>query len=1156
MTEIRDFFRQLDELQHATDEFQNVPADWLDQSADQLHERQAQLAQQIAMIQSLVERVNANYGSKFVAPVPPDSDPPEEIAQQALVYFGDDHNYSFLLRPAGGFAVRRVKEEDYVWFMTMAEAAKRQYSKLSRQMEQIYVSGKNSFRNKLNDYKRTAEKQLANTRPLGTYKPAGSGSSCIYLGDILQPQELETEFPADNRWLTDEWVRMPFCFAADRPYTLFIDAPDVRGFDTMRENTGKLLRSIIYQTIRAMPGYTCQFYVVDTGKAAGFLRELQGLKKVVNGSAYMMDESVCGHLFRMLQTATTQEQAAELLHELDERMGRIAALCGGEGNLIEYNAKQMQGGTILKNKTIVPQSVVIVENVHTMSSAQLEVLKRLVVNSWQCGISIIMTSGRTQDEPLNEEEKELRKITSDWLELIDEEWYADLSAVSLGEKREREISRMHFDFAPWLEIYPDKGYLDAIQESLRPNTNLETAMEQRIDIDAVWGKGDASDVIRVPVGVNERGEVTYIEIGGPDGAHALLAGSTGCGKSTLLHAIINGVIIHYKPTDVQLWLADYKLNEFQRYAENTPPHIKFVGISRSMEYSLALVEKIHSEMERRQQLFGKCTSVKEYRKQNGPDSMPRILVVIDEFHKMSDHVRDDPERKQMLTNILKEARSVGISLLLSDQTCGIGLKGLSEEGKEQLTLRMSMRSSYDEYNAVMGINNAKDVRELVALRKWEVTLKRSKTEKNEFGNDVVKFSFEWNRTLYLSNEECRLIAERAITDYGRNEDVKVTRTGVRIRPDWEAIDKYEHMELLPLKPRTMRVFLGVPTTLESFMPVELRTNFEENIMCVGSDDDELLSLMEQMVNSIFRLREPAQIYMMADEYEPMYDECEPWMRRLAVEHPNVTLCIGEEEVCRGVAHLNSLTHRRMREKGTKERIFVFWIGMPGLVQSLSDYPDTRPAALQEDTKAGKKKAKGGSGDLAAAMEDLGGSFEALFGSAGSENAAETDVPDFLSGKETLEPLDDLSSLDEPIQLDPQLAALLNGSAAEAEAEDDTAAQEEELPLYNIFDEVQEIVKLGPRQSICTVVLHTSVSAIRRARCAPEDEFRHRIAFGIGTDEALTFLNSSKAIKDAEGNMLDDAMAVYYDGRSYHQFAPFIGTVEAAQAAGAESERIL
>ena len=49
-------------------------------------------------------------------------------------------------------------------------------------------------------------------------------------------------------------------------------------------------------------GYTgnYKFYVVDTGKAAGFLRELQGLKKVVNGSAYMMDESVCGHLFRML----------------------------------------------------------------------------------------------------------------------------------------------------------------------------------------------------------------------------------------------------------------------------------------------------------------------------------------------------------------------------------------------------------------------------------------------------------------------------------------------------------------------------------------------------------------------------------------------------------------------------------------------------------------------------------------------------------------------------------------------------------------------------------------------------------------------------------------------------------------------------------------
>lgn len=251
---------------------------------------------------------------------------------------------------------------------------------------------------------------------------------------------------------------------------------------------------------------------------------------------------------------------------------------------------------------------------------------------------MILISGRTKDEGLTEPELSLKNEVSDWLEASGSEregyeWFTDLSAASLGETSEEELRRMHFRFRPNSRAAADQSYLNEIRESLKPNLDMETALEKRIDLEQAWGASDGAAEIKVPIGVNEQGKVTYINIGGSDGAHALLAGSTGCGKSTLLHAIINGVIVNYKPTDVQLWLADYKLNEFQRYAENTPPHVKFVGISRSMEYSLSFIERIHEEMERRQQAFGKITSLKEYRKEHGSDSMPRILIVIDEFHK-------------------------------------------------------------------------------------------------------------------------------------------------------------------------------------------------------------------------------------------------------------------------------------------------------------------------------------------------------------------------------------------------------------------------------------------------------------------------------------------------------------------------------------------
>ena len=241
---------------------------------------------------------------------------------------------------------------------------------------------------------------------------------------------------------------------------------------------------------------------------------------------------------------------------------------------------------------------------------------------------------------------------------------------------------------------------------------------------------------------------------------------------------------------------------------------------------------------------------------------------------------------------------------------------------------------------------------------------------------------------------------------------------------------------------------------------------------------------------------------MADEYEPMFYDCEELLKEMEMRHSEVRLYSGEEAVCRKVAELAALTHKRLREKGEKKKIFVLWIGLAGLVQSLAEAPDEYPEAIRQEVggiKSRKKSLEKETDDLMQSLEER---MDALFGS--SEDSFDM------------------------------------GSDEEEQETDDT---EEELPIYNIANDVESIVRTGPRQSIVTVVFHPSVSALKRSRCVSVDEFRHRIAFGIGSDDALAYLNSSRAIKDAEGNLIDDSMDVYYDGRGYHQFAPFYGSLE-------------
>ena len=76
--------------------------------------------------------------------------------------------------------------------------------------------------------------------------------------------------------------------------------------------------------------------------------------------------------------------------------------------------------------------------------------------------------------------------------------------------------------------------------------------------------------------------------------------------------------------------------------------------------------------------------------------MTRLLVIVDEFHVMSQHAQLEPDYKIKLENILSEARALGIILLLSDQAIVDGLRGLSDKGKKQIKARIALANYMDE----------------------------------------------------------------------------------------------------------------------------------------------------------------------------------------------------------------------------------------------------------------------------------------------------------------------------------------------------------------------------------------------------------------------------------------------------------------------------
>lgn len=739
----------------------------------------------------------------------------------------------------------------------------------------------------------------------------------IYIGDILVPLNTEDNLyelvkkmirRLDEHKLLDEekdWLKFPLSYSCEKPFVLFVDysySDEVIVKNDNRLVPKDLIHAIMYQVMQTMPAYTYAFHYFDPIGAGKDLNEFQRLSSVVNGNAYWLREELFNDTFRILQQAGNVEEMQKQLMDLSTYVNQVNQIRRGE-SVISYNAASMHDdGTFTDEADIIPQKFLLLENVHgILGQSSLSHIQALIKNARECGISIVIVSKHKANEMLDEYEKQIINESLvdvlEWHSETEDDWY-DLSVcgATLGKD---EDSKYHYNFQPYGEKNTYDIFLQEICESFTPNLDMETRFEKLIDMDEIWGKSNGEENIEIPISVNLKGKISSIQLGGSSGAHALLTGATGCGKSSLLHTIINGTILKYRPQDVQIWLSDYKSNEFRRYMESTPPHIQYVATDRSMEYSLHFLDKIYAEYQRRIDLFGSITSIKEYREIHGQDSMPRILILIDEFHVMSGHVKDEPVYKSKLTSILREARSVGITMFLADQTCGVGLQGLSEDGRNQLTCRMAMRTTIPEYNAVFDIANAKEV--IPTVQPYEIVMRKIKNVVDINGKAENKTYYEHSKTIYIDNKIRDLITKKSIECYGQSGEAEFFVSEKRMNADWNQINLEE--EKNPVRKNQFPLYLGVPSDLNKFMRISLMENYGENLMSIGNNPLLQAEILFHVIESIRNRKEAYQILIMAGENDFMFIHCEEQLYRLADQDENIHVISDEEEICRTIMNL-------------------------------------------------------------------------------------------------------------------------------------------------------------------------------------------------------------------------------------------------------------
>jgi S-DNA-T family DNA segregation ATPase FtsK/SpoIIIE len=262
------------------------------------------------------------------------------------------------------------------------------------------------------------------------------------------------------------------------------------------------------------------------------------------------------------------------------------------------------------------------------------------------------------------------------------------------------------------EFWPGRSeladFLASISDQYEQSSKFSKSLTDLWCNSDYWGH-DAVQGVQVPIGWTADGEIIPFSIGGVNTEHhVLLAGRSGSGKSNLLHVLIHSLCHVYSPSELNIYLLDYKQGtEFSVYASPPLPHAKLVAIESDPEYGVTVLAHLTEELEKRAREF-KSRSVRdfyEYRESSATE-LPRILLIIDEFQILFSEGRQVAEpAEKTLNQLLRQGRAYGIHVLLATQT----LKGIQSLSMGQLIsqigCRIALACSEEDSAMILGNSN-------------------------------------------------------------------------------------------------------------------------------------------------------------------------------------------------------------------------------------------------------------------------------------------------------------------------------------------------------------------------------------------------------------------------------------------------------------------
>ncbi len=805
--------------------------------------------------------------------------------------------------------------------------------------------------------------------------------------------------------------KMPVSFASGRnivvPLTIDLTRPVqvlINYDEQCKDYVMEGIQSFILKWIRFMPLYSFSITYIDPNDRGSNLGKLQKLEEITSWD-------ICKKAY------ASREDIARRLKELEQFVDTTCSRLAGVDSSYEYNKY---------NESFIVQHLIVINDYpDKFDRTAEEALEVLVNNAEKCGISMIFMKKGNLSELPSLVQKSFHRIN------------VSRNGATV------QIDSKSYDFQFDTICSNCEQFIEDIKSNYNDGFKVDNLFSNYFSLENISIYRDSTKSIQIPFAVDSRRKIVELELGKGINAHALLSGSTGSGKTQTLYMLISSIMIHYHPDDVEMWLVDYNKVSFAEYKKQLPPHVKLLGLETGAEFTFSLLDKINSECQRRMDLFKNSgvNDITEYKERYGARSLPRILLIIDEFHQMTQTIQSEQEYILILENMLSEYRKFGLTCIFSDQAVSVGLRGLTDKGKMQIRTRIAMANVDSEIRETLSIDNSfyDDALKNKMTRMSEGDVIFRRTIKDSL--DQVQIVVDRYRTVYIKREErekCFEATNKLLGSSYIKKDVVIADGQGRKFFDERSVEQYEKIYGGPTG-RDIPIYIGSPASLELTFRFMFQEKLDSNAMIIGSDTEMRASIILYTISCFSRISD-TQIYVFSDERDELFYKYQSELK--SFNSDRIVIVSNLSKICRIIDGM--LDNAR---DGKKPRTLLVWLGIESIGSDMSLYSEK----LDE-----KKEVKDN-----------------------SINTLMSELDDLLAGIEA-------SEKKNPISI----------SECEKINESD---------IYDARDDISKLISIGPRFGIHNLITYSSVKTLRQSKFVKPENFEHKIAFKMSRDDWSNYL---------------------------------------------------